>query len=99
VTNTSPNLIKTIIHIGTHNHVVDDSDIKTFDNKIKEMIKKVVHKKTKASLDAMVIRVVENIIMEKVTMSSRGPYFDDKDLVTLLGEFAIVTSSNIKKSY
>jgi hypothetical protein len=35
-------------------------------------------------------------MMEKVLVSLRSPCLDDKDLVTLLGKFSIVASSNIK---
>jgi hypothetical protein len=35
-------------------------------------------------------------MMEKVLVSVSGPCLDDKDLVTLLGEFTIVASPNLE---
>jgi hypothetical protein len=35
-------------------------------------------------------------MMEKVLVSLSGPCLDDKDLVTLLGEFTIVASPNLE---
>ncbi len=70
MTCTSPNLTKAIIHIGTHNHVVDDFEIKTFNKRMEEMIKKTVHEKPKASPCAIKMCVVENIIMEKVMVDA-----------------------------
>jgi hypothetical protein len=63
---------------------------------MEEMIKKVIHKKPKASLGAIVMCLVENIVMEKVLVNSRGLCLDDKDLVSLLGELVVVGSLNIK---
>jgi hypothetical protein len=45
VISTSPNLTRTIIHVGGHNHVVDDFDITALDKRMEEMIKKVVGQK------------------------------------------------------
>jgi hypothetical protein len=41
------------------------------------------------------MRVVKNIIMEKVLVNYGSPCFHDKDLVALLGEFIIVSNLNI----
>ncbi len=64
---------------------------------MEEMIKKVVFKKPKASPSVITMRVAKNILMEKVLVSLRGLYLDDRDLVTLLGEFIVVANPNIQK--
>ncbi len=73
LTSTSPNLLRTIINVGTHNYVLDDSNINFFDKKMEEMIKKAIHEKPKASPSVIVVCLAINIIMEKVLVSFWKP--------------------------